>query len=123
LKLDHINIAAPMKLLETVRDFYCEILGFDEGYRPGFSKRGFWLYADDKPLIHLIESDVHQAHEQPGHLDHIAFRSAGLDQLKRRLEANRIEYRTMYNSELNMSQVFFKDPAGTGLEFNFPGES
>lgn len=24
---------------------------------------------------------------------------------------------------INMTQLFFKDPAGTGLEVNFPGES
>ena len=70
MRLDHFNIAAPWALLETVRNFYVDVLGFEEGPRPPFDRRGYWLYSDGKPLIHLIESDGHEAagkrHETPG---------------------------------------------------------
>lgn len=123
MKLDHFNIAAPMDLLEEVRTFYCDVLGFEEGFRPDFQRRGFWLYAGDKPLIHLIESDRHFAHEKPVYLDHIAFRSSGLAAVQGRLDQNGVTYRRSFISEFEMTQLFFKDPAGTGLEINFPGES
>jgi catechol 2,3-dioxygenase-like lactoylglutathione lyase family enzyme len=64
MHIDHINIATPMELLERVRDFYCSVLDLREGFRPNFSQRGFWLYADDKPLIHLSESNRRQDNEQ-----------------------------------------------------------
>lgn len=123
MKLDHFNIAAPMALLEQVLDFYCDVLGFETGFRPDFKRRGFWLYADEKPFIHLIESAGHYAHEKPAYLDHIAFRSSGLAAVQERLDRNGVPYRKSYIREFEMTQLFFKDPAGTGLEINFPGES
>jgi len=123
MQLDHFNIAAPMDLLEEVRDFYCEVLGFEAGFRPDFQRRGFWLYTGDEPFIHLIESDRHFAHEKPAYLDHIAFRSSGLAAVQEQLDQNGVAYRRSFISEFEMTQLFFKDPAGTGLEINFPGES
>jgi catechol-2,3-dioxygenase len=123
MHIDHINIAAPMELLERVRDFYCSVLDLREGFRPNFSQRGFWLYADDKPIIHLSESNRRQDNEQQGHVDHVAFQTTGVDALIGRLTAKNIEYRSDYIPELNMTQLFFKDPAGTGLEVNCLGES
>ena len=119
--LDHINIAAPMPLLETVRAFYCSVMGLHEGSRPGFSGRGFWLYQGDSPFVHLSESNDHSAADK-GHLDHVAFRSRGLGEMKERLEAAGVAYRASYIPDINLGQLFFKDPAGTGLEVNFPGE-
>jgi hypothetical protein len=37
MKIDHINIAAPMDLLHRVRDFYCGALQLEEGPRPEFN--------------------------------------------------------------------------------------
>jgi len=123
MQLDHFNIAAPMALLETVRDFYRDVLGFEEGFRPNFQRRGFWLYAGDRPLIHLIESEQHVAPEGPIYLDHIAFRASDLAGMKDGLDRHGVSYRSSFIKEFNMTQLFFKDPAGTGLEVNFPGES
>ena len=122
MQIDHINIAAPFELLEKVRDFYCAILDMKVGPRPDLRDRGFWLYSEDKPLVHLSERSERQAGHQPGHLDHIAFRSSGLGAMKDRLSNHGIEYRSGYISEFNMTQLFFRDPAGTGLEANFPDE-
>ena len=123
MQLDHFNIAAPMELLERVRDFYVEVLGCEEGFRPGFQRRGYWLYADGKPSIHLIESDRHESSEGEVYLDHIAFRAGGLADFLQRLEHHGVAFRRSYISEFEMTQLFFNDPAGTGLEVNFPGEA
>lgn len=47
MHIDHINIAAPMELLEEVREFYCAVLDLNGGFRPKFSQRGFWLFFKD----------------------------------------------------------------------------
>lgn len=122
MQIDHINIAAPFDLLEKIRDFYCSVLDLKDGLRPDFPGRGFWLYSDDKPLVHLSERGERKASHEPGHLDHIAFRSRGLDAMRDRLVSHGIEYRSGFISEFNMTQLFFRDPAGTGLEVNFPDE-
>lgn len=123
MQLDHFNIAAPMDLLDEVRDFYVAVLGFEVGARPDFGRRGYWLYSEGRPFVHLIESDRHAAAREKVYLDHVAFRSNGLAEVRKRLEANGIEYRASYIAEFEMTQLFFTDPAGTGLEVNFPGES
>ena len=59
-------------------------------------------------------------------IDHIniaaPFRSAGVGAMKDRLASHGIEYRSGHISEFNMTRLFFRDPAGTGLEVNFPDE-
>jgi catechol-2,3-dioxygenase len=122
MNIDHINISAPKALMEQVRVFYCEMFGMENGFRPAFNKRGYWLYAGDKPLIHLQESDQHHASERPVYLDHVAFRLEGLATMVDRLESGQVPFRLSQVPELNMTQLFFKDPAGTGLEANFIGE-
>ncbi len=59
MKLHHINIKAPRELLQQERDFFCVVLGLHEGIRPDFSIRVYWLYAGDKAIVHLSESDAH----------------------------------------------------------------
>jgi hypothetical protein len=52
----------------------------------------------------------------------VAFRASGLASMKNRLASAGVEYRSGFIAEFNMTQLFFKDPAGTGLEVNFPDE-
>lgn len=117
MDLNHINISAPMELLEEVKAFYCRVLGLREGYRPNFSRRGFWLYEGDKPLVHLTESGVHYRSER-GHLDHVAFQTEDLAAVVEGLEFLGVSYRKIHVPDTGITQLFFEDPAGTGLEVN-----
>ena len=120
--IDHINIKAPEALLEQVRDFYCEALGLTNGFRPAFSSAGYWLYAGEQPLVHLSVGTVTSATDTSGYLDHVAFRASGLGGVLQRLEALGVDYRSSHIDELDLTQLFLRDPAGTGLEVNFKGE-
>jgi RimJ/RimL family protein N-acetyltransferase/catechol 2,3-dioxygenase-like lactoylglutathione lyase family enzyme len=119
VNLDHINISAPMDLLERVKDFYCLLFAMEEGFRPQFSGEGFWLYSGDRPLIHLSEQNSDCGGR--GCLDHVAFRSDDVAPIERRLESLGVDYRSNYVQELDMTQIFFTDPAGTGVEVNCIG--
>ena len=123
MRIDHINIKASPDLLERVKDFYVELFGLEEGFRPEFSSAGFWLYADDRPIVHLSVSEDAEAPPPGGPIDHVAFQTSGLPGLLERLERLGLAYRSNYIPELDMTQVFFSDPAGTGLEVNFRGET
>ena len=122
MRIDHINIAAPMGLLTEVRNFYCDILGLEEGPRPHCDFGGYWLYGDGRPIVELMDSDSHYRAERPHHIDHIAFRMEKLTTYIRNLEARGIEYQVNYLPELNTSRVFCKDPCGNGITATFPGE-
>ena len=118
-RLDHINIAAPAGLLVEVRDFYVDILGLEDGARPEFSSPGYWLYAGNDPLIHLSERDGRSADGSNGCLDHVAFRGQDMQALSSRLESTGIEFKLTHVPGLNLSQLFFHDPAGVRVEVNF----
>ena len=123
MHIDHINISAPAELLLKVRDFYCDVLGLYEGFRPEFPRNGFWLYSEGKPIIHLVESLEHHRNERQGFFDHFALQATGLAKVLEQLNATGIEYKLRYLPEINLSQIFFKDPSGTGVEVNFINES
>ena len=121
-RLDHINIAAPAGLLVKVRDFYVDILGLEDGARPEFSSPGYWLYAGKDPLIHLSERDGGAADGSNGCLDHVAFRGHDLKAMSSRLESAGVEFQLTQVPGLNLSQLFFRDPAGVRVEINFRSE-
>ena len=121
--IDHINIAAPAELLEQVRDFYCEVLGFTTGFRPNFSQDGYWLYAQEKALIHLVVSSRHHKNERQGYFDHFALRTSVLAKIPEKLNTHGIEYTTNHLSDIGLTQIFCRDPSGTRVEISILDES
>lgn len=122
MHLHHINIKGSWDLLAKERDFFCEILGLQEGYRPNFSGRGYWLYAGENAVVHLSESESHISTGQQEHFDHVAFQTSDLSRLLKILKSKEIEYSIVYSAEIDMSQIFCKSPSGTRIEINFLGE-
>jgi catechol 2,3-dioxygenase-like lactoylglutathione lyase family enzyme len=121
-QIKHFNIRAPHDLLLTVRDFYCDALGLVEGYRPPFRSSGFWLYAGDEPIVHLVISpadDPRLTHVRAT-LDHVAFGCDDYAGTCSRLAALQVEYRSTAVPLLRQRQLFFRDPVGNGVELLFP---
>ena len=123
MHIEHINICAPIDLLEKEKTFFCELFDLAVGFRPKFFRGGYWLYHQDKPMIHLTESADDKASQQTGFLDHIAFQLTGLGDFIHRLTQLDIPYTTDSLAEIGMTQLFFTSPAGIGLEANFVHES
>jgi catechol 2,3-dioxygenase-like lactoylglutathione lyase family enzyme len=124
--LSHFNITAPYDLLERVRDFYVDVLGLAVGDRPGFRRKGFWLYAGDEPIVHLTACDEtdDRAKGKNGRnfFDHVAFSCKGLSAVLERLKGLNILYEIVELSSVKQIQVFLRDPAGVGIELNFVDE-
>ena len=118
MKIDHINIAAASPQLEAVRDFYCQLLALQEGPRPDFGIPGYWLYAGEDAIVHLVASDNHARPQAPPHLDHVAFACEDLPLFKARLDNLGIEYSALEMSA-TQTQLFCQDPCGNGVELNF----
>lgn len=121
LGFSHYNLRAPRALLDQLRDFYVEVVGLEEGPRPPFRSFGYWLYAGGQAVLHLSEAGTGE--ERParplGTFDHAAFRCTGQAGYERVLAGRGIEYRTAVVPATRLVQVFFKDPAGNGVELNF----
>jgi extradiol dioxygenase family protein len=124
--LNHINLRAPRALLRELRDFYCEVVGLRDGPRPAFGSQGFWLYAGDAAVVHLSEQHAGETPrgpvraDAPATFDHVAFTAADPEAAAATLRARGIAFRVDRNTVTRQHQFFFVDPAGNGIELNFP---
>jgi catechol 2,3-dioxygenase-like lactoylglutathione lyase family enzyme len=104
--------------LERTRAFYVELLGLREGWRPPLGIPGAWLYAGERPVLHVIAGRPLPV-ERRGVLDHMAFSATDLAGVTARLEAAAIPYDLGRQPESNVWQLFLSDPNGARVELDF----
>mgnify|MGYP000409398294 CR=1 FL=1 len=115
--LDHVNLRCHDP--ETMARFL-ESLGIvHRGVRPTFDTAGFWLYDDsDRPVVHLSSTDAPA--DAPGVVDHIAFRTTDVDELKRTLATADIGYQEKDNRLAGVVQLKIPAPEGLVVEIQAP---
>jgi catechol 2,3-dioxygenase-like lactoylglutathione lyase family enzyme len=102
-------------------EFYHELLGLTEGYRPKLGFPGVWLYADGKAVLHVMGGRTRDQ-LTPGVIDHMAFSATGLKDVLAKLDARGIENICRRQPESGVWQVFFFDPNGARVELDFAPE-
>jgi catechol 2,3-dioxygenase-like lactoylglutathione lyase family enzyme len=117
-RIDHINIAASAHTVQKCVAFYVDVLGLKQGYRPPFTSRGVWLYADDAPIVHLSETNA-DAPPNIGPLNHVAFACENIDSIRGRLVDQQLPFRVDGVPASHQVQIFVRDPAGVQVELNF----
>jgi catechol 2,3-dioxygenase-like lactoylglutathione lyase family enzyme len=119
--------------VDGTRDFYRDVLGFQEGFRPDLGFLGHWLYLGDTPVIHIADWVTYTAHSDrlgipvtkpapgTGALDHVAFngQDASYSKLRERLDQHRLKYHPHDSLAIGLRQIFLDDPNGLKLELNF----
>jgi catechol 2,3-dioxygenase-like lactoylglutathione lyase family enzyme len=117
--------------IDKTRDFYRDVLGMTEGFRPALDFPGYWLYVGDVPCIHIAEwqSYTRWTHEvgipvstrapSSGPVDHIAFNATGFDELRERIRERGLPCSENSLDEIGMRQLFTRDPNGVPIEINF----
>lgn len=109
--------------LERTRAFYVGLLGLREGARPPLGFPGAWLYAGERPVLHVIAGRA-LPEERRGVLDHMAFSATDLAALTARLEAAGTSYELRRQPDSNVWQLFLSDPNGARVELDFdPAET
>jgi catechol 2,3-dioxygenase-like lactoylglutathione lyase family enzyme len=118
----HYNFRVERGLMETLREFYEQVVGLRVGPRPAFSSFGYWLYAGDADLLHLSEQEAHDRRRTGTDLtfDHVALACSGWPEFEARLSAAGLAYTLDRVPGSGRLQVFFRDPAGNGIELIFP---
>lgn len=118
--------------LEASRHFYEQVLGFEVGARPPFPFKGYWLYLEGRPRVHLGEAESSAGQEyylgkretgeatHTGNLDHIAFQASEFRAFRAHLDQLGVTYRHREVPQFKIQQLFIKDPDGVTLELNFP---
>ena len=130
--LDHRGIRTSK--LESTRHFYEELLGLKNGYRPSaFDTEGYWLYAGESPIIHLVEDlgasgdggeTQRETLANSGGDNHIALACTEARKVVDRLAGADIPYWDRLVKKPLMYQVFVEDPNGILVELidRNPGE-
>jgi catechol 2,3-dioxygenase-like lactoylglutathione lyase family enzyme len=118
--------------LERTKDFYCDVLGLENGDRPPLGFPGYWLYSGGVPTVHLlgprqpregiIVRGTKKKFKDTGRFDHIAFAASDLPGVRKRLESKNVQFREQVVPRTGASQIFLYDPDGVGVELNFPPE-
>jgi catechol 2,3-dioxygenase-like lactoylglutathione lyase family enzyme len=121
LGLNHYNIRAPSPLLERLRDFYCAAIGLRVGPRPQFRTFGYWLYAGEHAVLHLSRTRDGEVREVGvvATFDHVAFSCTDDAAMLSALREQGIEFVVEDSLQRAQRQIFFRDPAGNGVELNF----
>lgn len=119
--LNHYNLRAPRELLDTLRDFYRDVVGLKVGERPPFRTFGYWLYAGSSPVLHLSEArpGESRATDVATTFDHTAFSCTDFTAMLADLTRAGIQHTVETVPGTAQKQIFFKDPAGNGVELNF----
>ncbi|PMS31932.1 VOC family protein [Paraburkholderia rhynchosiae] len=100
MQFDHATIVTAD--LDNARRFFVDVAGLTQGSRPPFSVDGYWLYADGRAVIHLVNATDPAPSPAPAvraapRIHHIAFRlqsAAEWQALLTRLRATGVDYQT-----------------------------
>ena len=119
--------------LERSMGWYCKALGFEQMPRPTFPFPGYWLGINGKICVHMGQHGVPHADvyyrgsphdaaiDNAGVIDHIAFLADDPVDFRRRFEEMNTDYWARSLPELDLLQLFVKDPDGLTIELNFFG--
>ena len=122
LCIDHVTIRTD-RATETVR-FYETFIGLKTGPRPDFGVPGHWLYAGDRPVVHIIGDDA-RSDALPagsGRIDHIALRGSDAAAVRARLQAQGQAVREGVVPGSGDVQLFLTDPNGIRVELVFAAD-
>lgn len=123
MQLDHATIVTAD--LDAARRFFVDVVGLTQGARPPFSIDGYWLCANGRPLVHLIDATVAaQVGRVAPRIDHIAFRLESADEwqaLLQRLHATDTPYQLAEVPQMGPQQaelqLFVALAPGVVIEF------
>ena len=122
--------------MDQTRDWYCTVLGMEEGPHPDFGFPVHWLYLNGRDVVHIGQSAKHASDSQniylgrtsrdtgsgTGAIDHIAFRATGLEGMMAHLRSRGIEFIERRAGNQALHQLFLYDPNGIKIELNFDAD-
>jgi catechol 2,3-dioxygenase-like lactoylglutathione lyase family enzyme len=115
--LDHVNVRTAN--LERLARFYEDVVGLKRGERPDLGFPGVWLYAGQRPVIHLVGVEQQPNPEGPLRLEHFAFAASGLPEFLANLESHAVSYRRSTQVGTGSTVINLLDPDGNRLHVDF----
>jgi catechol 2,3-dioxygenase-like lactoylglutathione lyase family enzyme len=125
---------------EGTRDWFCNNLGFRNGYHPEFGFPVYWLYIGKQDVVHIGKAR-HSQHQDTylktpvdrddidygcqgepgsGHIDHVCFNCENIQEFIDRLNENGTTFSERKAHNSNLYQLFMREPInGIKVELNF----
>ncbi len=117
-RLDHVNVRTAA--LDAMAAWYGRLLGLEPGPRPDFPFPGAWLYAGDRPLVHLVGTGTAPGADPDDlRIEHFAFAASDLRTFLARLDAEDEPYRLRRIPGFGIVQVNVRDPDGNHIHVDF----
>jgi len=128
LGLNHFSLRTDK--LEETRDFFVNVVGLEIGARPAFKFPGYWLYAQNQPILHLFSSGgdgdlddylgVRKTGDAAGALDHVALHCKDIAGFRKKFEALSMDINEQVVPDQKIHQIFVTEPNGITIELIFP---
>lgn len=116
--LDHFTVLSAD--LAAAREFYCGVLGLEEGPRPQMEFDGLWLYAQGRAIVHVMAA-AQSAVSRNTTIDHVAFTANGLGDIVARLQSRGYKHSLRRRTDGGW-QLFCRDPQGALIELDFAAD-
>ena len=118
--LEHINIDTALPD-ETIA-FYTDVMGLTNrpDLRPDFGFPGAWLFCGEQAIVHLNFRDA-QPEKPTGAFNHIAFEGTDYATMTKLLDQLGLEYKAAERPEIQLKQIFVRDPNNVLVEINIRG--
>ena len=128
---------------EGTRDWFCNNLGFRDGYHPEFGFPVYWLYIGEQDVLHIGKARYSEHQETylrtpgdredqdfsaagalgSGRIDHVCFNCENIEEFVDRLTRNGVEFSERKAHNSNLYQLFMREPInGIKVELNFSAE-
>ena len=121
--IDHVNVETDN--VDRSAKFYREVIGLKEGPRPDFDRPGFWMYAGDKPVVHIIKTAQNNkmlTGSKDASISHFALQIKNLKNARDHLESLGVKYNILQVPGTEIGQLFLEDPEGVLIELIYlPG--
>ncbi|MBM7551563.1 VOC family protein [Thalassobacillus pellis] len=125
IEIDYLHhVSLSVTDLEKSKEFYGEVLGFQEIDRPDFDFPGAWYQIGDKQQLHLIvyphSETIRKSDQLESKESHFAIRVKSYDQTLEHLKNRGIKVDEKPNSRSGFAQIFCQDPDNHLIEFHVP---
>lgn len=119
MQLDHVTIRTGD--IDGTRAFFETVFDLTIGSRPQAIRHipGCWLYAEDRPIVHIIGSYGGGFDRAAEAIDHVGLRLEGYAAFRAKLDRLAIPYSTMDLADIGERRLFLRAPGGPLLEAVF----
>ena len=121
--IDHVNVETDD--VNRSAEFYREVIGLTEGPRPKFDRPGYWMYAGNKPVVHIIQTAPENkmlTGSKDASISHFALQIRDYKEARKHLDSLGIKYKKLEVPGTKIRQLFVEDPEGVLIELIYlPG--